>query len=82
MRDHRQHQNPEMVTVSRAQLSGKMKSKADIYKILTKEGQLYLPPIDECPMIFIKDVLMGKKKVSAVPPSQLQTLFSIGSQEL
>ena len=71
-----------MITVSRAQLSGKMKSKADIYKILTKEGQLYLPPIDECPMIFIKDVLMGKKKVSAVPPLQLQTLLSIGSQEL
>ena len=63
MRDHRQHSNPEMITVSRAQLTGKMKSKADIYKILTKEGQLYLPPIDECPMIFIKDILMGKKKV-------------------
>ena len=50
--------------MSRSQLAGKMKSKADIYKILTKEGQLYLPPMDECPMLFIKDVLMGKKKVS------------------
>ena len=63
MRDPRQHANNEMVTVSRSQLTSKMKSKADIYKILTKEGQVYLPPIDECPMIFIKDILMSKKKV-------------------
>ena len=59
-----------------------MKSKADIYKILTKEGQLYLPPIDECPMIFIKDVLMGKKKVSAVPQFNFKLCLSIGAQEL
>jgi hypothetical protein len=40
-----------------------MKSKLDIYNILAKEGQLYLPPYNECPMTFIKDVMTGKKKV-------------------
>jgi hypothetical protein len=40
-----------------------MKSKLDIYNILAKEGQLYLPPYNECPMTFIKDIMTGKKKV-------------------
>ena len=61
-----------MVTVSRAQLVGKMKSKADIYKILTKEGQLFLPPFDECPMVFIKDIMMGKKKVRSFGSNLLE----------
>ena len=42
-----------------------MKSKLDIYNILSKEGQYYLPDITECSMQFIKDILAGKKKVSA-----------------
>lgn len=54
----------QRVTVSRSQLKGVMKSKLDIYNILTKEGQMYMPPVNECTMEFIKEVLMGKKKVS------------------
>lgn len=42
--------------------SGKMKSKVDFYRILQKEGQIYLPPFDECPIAFLKDLVMGKKK--------------------
>ena len=57
-----------------------MKSKADIYKILTKEGQLYLPPMDECPMLFIKDVLMGRKKVSWLEIGC--TLYILSTQKL
>jgi len=41
-----------------------MKSKLDIYNILTKEGQLYMPPMNDCTMNYIKEVLTGKKKVS------------------
>jgi len=43
-----------------------MKSKLDIYNILSKEGQMYLPPFNECSMSFIKDILNGKKKVSTL----------------
>lgn len=41
-----------------------MKSKLDVYKVLTKEGQYYLPPYTECTMDFMADVIQGKKKVS------------------
>jgi hypothetical protein len=54
----------EKVTVTRSQLQSAMKSKLDLYNILTKEGQLYLPPLNECTMYFIKELLTGKKKVS------------------
>ena len=53
------------ITVSRSELQGRMKSKLDVYNILTKEGQLYLPPMNECSMDFIKEILGGRKKVSA-----------------
>lgn len=61
----RVRQNEQTVQVSRSQLKGVMKSKLDIYNILSKEGQLYLPPINDCPMTFIKEILTGKKEVSA-----------------
>ena len=50
--------------VTRAELSGRMKSKLDVYRVLTKEGQYYLPPYTECTMDFMADVIQGKKKVS------------------
>ena len=53
------------IRVSRQQLNSVMKSKLDIYTILTKEGQYYLPPLTDCTMEFIKDIMTGKKKVSA-----------------
>ena len=49
--------------VKKSQLKSVMKSKLDIYNIMTKEGQLYLPPFNECPMLFINDIISGKKKV-------------------
>jgi hypothetical protein len=58
---------PEKVTVTRSQLQSAMKSKLDLYNILSKEGQLYLPPLAECTMYFIKELLTGKKKVRAGP---------------
>ena len=41
-----------------------MKSKLDLYNILAIEGQLYLPPLQDCSMDFIKLVMTGRKKVS------------------
>lgn len=60
----RSYGNSSKVEVSRSALNTQMKSKLDIYNILAKEGQYYLPPISECPMDFIKDILTAKKKVS------------------
>lgn len=49
--------------VKKSELKSVMKSKVDIYNILAKEGQLYLPPYSECSMQFINDIMMAKKKV-------------------
>ncbi len=49
--------------VKKSQLKSVMKSKLDIYNIMSKEGQLYLPPFSDCPMTFINDIISGKKKV-------------------
>jgi len=54
---------PQKIQVSRSSLKSVMKSKLDVYNILSKEGQFYLPPINECTMDFIKDILTGKKAV-------------------
>ena len=51
------------VRVSRGQLSHAMKSKLDMYNVLAIEGQLYLPPYQHCSMLFLRDVMSGKKKV-------------------
>ena len=40
-----------------------VKSKEDLYIILTIEGQLHLPPYDDCTMDFMRDALSGRKKL-------------------
>ena len=40
-----------------------VKSKEDLYIILTIEGQLNLPPYDECTMEFMRDALSGRKRL-------------------
>jgi hypothetical protein len=52
------------IQVTRSELQSKVKSKLDLFNVLTKEGQVYLPPFNECSMDFIKDLLCGKKKVN------------------
>ena len=57
------------VSVSRSQLNSAMKSKLDMYNILAIEGQLYLPPFQDCTMDFIKQLVTGQKKVSPPLPT-------------
>ena len=66
MMDASQNGQPHRLKVTRSQLVGKMKSKLDVYRILTKEGQYFLPPFNECTMDFIGDIIQGKKKVSVI----------------
>jgi len=40
-----------------------VKSKEDLYVILSIEGQFHLPPYDECQMEFMRDALCGRKKL-------------------
>ena len=39
-----------------------MKSKLDLFNILAKEGQIYLPPLEYCSMDFLKQIMSGKKR--------------------
>ena len=40
-----------------------IRSKDDIYNILAVEGQMYIPPYDECPIEYLRDALAGRKHV-------------------
>ena len=45
-------------------LSIKAKSKIELYRILTTEGDVFLPPSKEWSIDFIRDIISGKKLVS------------------
>ena len=42
----------------------KAKTKNEMYRLLTVEAQLYLPPQKECSIYFVRDILSNKKKAS------------------
>ena len=43
----------------------KAQSKNEIYRLLTVEAELYLPPQKETSIYFVRDVFHGNKKVNA-----------------
>ena len=53
--------NQTMVLAS--DLRNYVKSKEDLYVILSIEGQFHLPPYDECTMEFMRDALSGRKRL-------------------
>lgn len=77
-----QGDRPQKIKVTRSELTSAAKSKLDFYNILTKEGQYYLPPLSECPMLFIRDIAMGKKKVGSGCSFQTLMHLAIAVQEL
>ena len=40
-----------------------LRSKRDLFTILTLEGQFYLPTFDNCTLYFLQQCLMGKKRL-------------------
>ena len=52
-----------MVTINISELGTKAKSKNKMYRILTVEAEIYLPPQKECSIYFIRDIFHGRKKV-------------------
>ena len=55
--------NTKLCQVVASDLRNFVKSKEDVYIILTIEGQLNLPPYDECTMEFMRDALSGRKRL-------------------
>ena len=52
--------------VNFSDLKSFVRSKYDIYHIITVEGQYHMPPFDDCNMEFMRAVLRGDKKVIAL----------------
>ena len=42
-------------------LPSKCRSKTELYNMLVRECQIYLPPKQEATQRFLRDVMMGKK---------------------
>ena len=51
------------MAINVSQLGTKAKSKSEMYRILTVEAKIYLPPQKECSIYFIRDIFHGRKKV-------------------
>ena len=52
-----------MMSINVNQLRAKARSKHEMYRILTVEAKIYLPPLKECSIYFIRDIFQGKIKV-------------------
>jgi hypothetical protein len=70
----------ENVTVNLLSLAEKAQSKWELYNLLTVEGDLYLPPYKECTVLFITDIIHGKK-VMLDTLDVCSLLLSIGGTE-
>ena len=43
-------------------LASKWRSKTELYNMLAREGNIYLPPKQDATQKFLRDILMGKKR--------------------
>ena len=55
-----QHQ---MLSVSSKEFAAKYRSKREIYNFLATDVGVYLPPYDNVTIYFLKELMMGKKKM-------------------
>ena len=51
----------EQLSVNLNQLSIKARTKNEMYRILTTEANLYLPPQKETSIYFVRDIIHGRK---------------------
>ena len=54
----------EKVSVNLLSVSGKARSKCELYKIMTVDGLLYLPPYKYWTIEFMADIIEGSRVVS------------------
>ena len=66
--------NKKKLIVTKSELESKISSKKDLHYILRqgckqllliKLGQYYIPNMNQWPIVYLKDVLSGKKKVNS-----------------
>jgi hypothetical protein len=55
----------EVEEVNLLELGSKAQSKYELYKMLTNDGEFYLPPYKECTVKFIAEMLKDNKKVGS-----------------
>ena len=53
----------ERTSLNLIEVGNKAKSKWELYRLLTVEGGLYLPPEDQTNMDFVSDIFFNEKKV-------------------
>ena len=46
-----------------AEVDARAKSKAEIYRLLTVEGGVYLPSAKDTNFLFLREIITGSKKV-------------------
>ena len=53
----------ETIKVLASDLRPFFNTKKDYYRLLSLEGQLYLPPYDDCDFQYLRDITAGKRLV-------------------
>ena len=53
----------KLVNIDVREMALKSTTKAEIYKVLTTTGEIYLLPVDQINYDFIRDILSGDKLV-------------------
>ena len=66
-----------MERINFLEIGNNAKSKYEIYRILTVEGGMYLPPEKECSMTFISEIWIGDKKVGSSLTHSLIKLIQV-----
>ena len=70
----------EKVSLNLLDVGGKARSKSELYKLLTVEGHLYLPPYKFCSVDFMADIIEGKRKVMAFSITFLYAQYRLWNQ--
>ena len=68
----------DSTNVNLMEVGTRAQSKAELYRLLTVEGNMYLPPQEQATMEFISDIAFQEKKVSCLS-ILLVHIFTLGS---
>ena len=71
----------EIKRIHTREMSKLFRSKKEIYQILLIEGQFYLPPIEDCTIDYLRDIISGRKKVSLQHTFHYYYYFTVDSKE-
>ena len=55
--------NQQMTTINAAQFGAKYSTKREVYRFLTSEGLVYLPPYECITVFHMRDICSGKRRM-------------------